>query len=102
MFVIGNETRPRRNSMTQRPTSAADNFPRLSHSVTVGRNSHFRHLSKRDREELGGIEYRSLKLLLKIVLGTFEQTVQGLMLTICRLRRRTACRGHCRIGRLDI
>ncbi|KAF7586671.1 low affinity potassium transporter [Aspergillus hancockii] len=36
-----------------------------------GRNSQFHNLSAKDREILGGIEYRSLKLLLKIVVGYF-------------------------------
>lgn len=48
---------------------AAGDFPQLSREVTVGRNSMFHNLSSQDREELGGIEYRSLKLLLKIILG---------------------------------
>ncbi|CAI7627704.1 unnamed protein product [Penicillium crustosum] len=37
----------------------------------MGRNSQFHNLSAKDRETLGGIEYRSLKLLLKIVVGYF-------------------------------
>ncbi|KAL2367932.1 hypothetical protein RJZ57_007702 [Blastomyces gilchristii] len=39
----------------------------LSSHATLGRNSQFRNLTAEDREKLGGIEYRSLKLLLKIV-----------------------------------
>lgn len=35
----------------------------------MGRNSQFHNLTAKDREELGGIEYRSLKLLLKVLLG---------------------------------
>ncbi|ETS86288.1 hypothetical protein PFICI_00116 [Pestalotiopsis fici W106-1] len=42
-------------------------LPRLSRHITIGRNSHFSNLSMRDRRILGGIEYRSLQLLLKIV-----------------------------------
>jgi potassium uptake Trk family protein len=45
------------------------NYPQLSASVTIGRNSNFSGMNAQDREELGGIEYRSLKLLLKIILG---------------------------------
>lgn len=48
---------------------AFDSLPQLSEQVTVGRNSNFHNMTLRDREELGGIEYRSLKLLLKITLG---------------------------------
>jgi hypothetical protein len=36
----------------------------------VGRNSNFYKLTDADRERLGGIEYRALRLLLKIVSGT--------------------------------
>lgn len=41
----------------------------MSRSVTVGRNSQFFTLTEEDRDILGGVEYRSLKLLLKIVSG---------------------------------
>lgn len=41
----------------------------LSSHATLGHNSQFRNLTAEDRERLGGIEYRSLKLLLKIVTG---------------------------------
>ncbi|KLJ13157.1 hypothetical protein EMPG_09428 [Blastomyces silverae] len=43
----------------------------LSSHATLGRNSQFRNLTAEDREKLGGIEYRSLKLLLKIVTAYF-------------------------------
>ncbi|PGH01244.1 hypothetical protein AJ79_07976 [Helicocarpus griseus UAMH5409] len=46
-------------------------LPSLSSRATVGRNSTFSGLTPEDREQLGGIEYRSLKLLLKIVTGYF-------------------------------
>lgn len=72
MFVFGRELRKERSNLsTQRPAHATDDFPQLSRQVTVGRNSNFLNLTSRDREELGGIEYRSLKLLLKIVVGKY-------------------------------
>ncbi|KAH6880063.1 cation transport protein-domain-containing protein [Thelonectria olida] len=73
MFVIGNtERRERRPSMTsQRTTLAVEDFPQLSREVTIGRNSLFHNLTSEDRQKLGGIEYRSLKLLLKIVVSYF-------------------------------
>ncbi|KAM5354483.1 hypothetical protein ACJ41O_001130 [Fusarium nematophilum] len=71
MFVIGSTREPPRERLTPAPTLAAGDFPRLSREVTVGRNSTFHNLTSQDREELGGIEYRSLKLLLKIVLSYF-------------------------------
>ncbi|KAL4735884.1 cation transport protein-domain-containing protein [Aspergillus similis] len=46
-------------------------LPELSSQATVGRNSQFRNLTAQDRETLGGIEYRALKLLLKIVTSYF-------------------------------
>ncbi|KAF4818592.1 Low-affinity potassium transport protein [Colletotrichum tropicale] len=55
----------RRSDLSTRPRTA--DLPYLSRQVTVGRNSQFFHLTEQDRELLGGIEYRSLKLLLKIV-----------------------------------
>jgi hypothetical protein len=44
-----------------------DNMPYLSWEPTVGRNSMFVDLTEEQREELGGIEYRSLKSLALIV-----------------------------------
>ncbi|KAI7116908.1 hypothetical protein KC337_g16197 [Hortaea werneckii] len=76
-FVLGGEssTMARRSrSRSRRPstsTAAFDSLPQLSDQVTIGRNSNFHNLTPRDREELGGVEYRSLKLLLKITLGYF-------------------------------
>lgn len=70
IFVIGSERQPR-----QRRASAASEQPELndrpflSSQATLGRNSHFHNLTSADRAALGGIEYRALKLLLKIVSG---------------------------------
>lgn len=44
-------------------------LPNLSTYASLGRNSHFYNLSVEDRDTIGGIEYRSLKLLLKITVG---------------------------------
>ncbi|ROT34443.1 potassium transporter [Sodiomyces alkalinus F11] len=78
-FVLGSSSMHRRKSRT--PTLAHDaadrvtltqsrsgivSLPRLSRSVTIGRNSNFFNLTEEDRETLGGVEYRGLKLLLKI------------------------------------
>jgi potassium uptake Trk family protein len=46
-------------------------LPGLSNQVTVGRNSNFGGLTPHDREELGGVEYRSLKLLLKVIVALY-------------------------------
>lgn len=46
-----------------------DPMPYLSYQPTMGRNSLFVNLSEEQREELGGIEYRALKLLAAILSG---------------------------------
>ncbi|KAH6849826.1 cation transport protein-domain-containing protein [Chaetomium sp. MPI-CAGE-AT-0009] len=69
LFVLG-QTRtvsPRQSASNPR---GAD-LPYLSREATLGRNSNFHRLTEQDRERLGGIEYRALKLLLKIVTGYF-------------------------------
>lgn len=72
-FVFGSQPRARRMSTVSRSQNelALGNLPQLSASVTVGKNSNFTGLNAQDREELGGIEYRSLKLLLKIIIGLY-------------------------------
>ena len=71
LLVLGSQTTPRtRSSMSiSKQQPALNDVPFLSRQATIGRNSEFRNLTSRDREVLGGIEYRSLKLLLKIVTG---------------------------------
>lgn len=71
-FIIG--TAPTTARLARAKTLqrvAADDMPYLSRRATIGRNSRFYNLTNRDREELGGIEYRSLQLLLKVVLIYF-------------------------------
>lgn len=46
-------------------------MPYLSYAPTVGRNSNFIGLTREQREELGGIEYRSLKTLVYILLSYY-------------------------------
>ncbi|KAK1476346.1 low-affinity potassium transport protein [Colletotrichum tamarilloi] len=69
MLVLGQtrhtDTESRRSGTFSR--SRTIDLPRLSQQVTVGRNSQFFNLTEQDRETLGGIEYRSLKLLLKVI-----------------------------------
>lgn len=50
-----------------RRVSLADDGLSLSRHATIGRNSIFQNLTEEDRIRIGGIEYRSLRLLLKIV-----------------------------------
>ncbi|KAK6456404.1 low affinity potassium transporter [Scheffersomyces xylosifermentans] len=43
----------------------------LSWVPTVGRNSTFIHMTEEQKEELGGVEYRAVKLLIKILLAYY-------------------------------
>ena len=73
MLILDTERAQHRNSrassMTRPPVKAVDLDKTLSLSrhATIGRNGEFQNLTKEDRERLSGIEYQSLKLLLKIV-----------------------------------
>ena len=71
MFVFGaTPSHPERPQLrSQVPLSEHLDQPHLSSQATLGRNSQFLNLTPQDREKLGGIEYRSLKLLLNIVVG---------------------------------
>ncbi|RAL01182.1 putative potassium uptake transporter [Aspergillus ibericus CBS 121593] len=71
LFVFGRHpSRAREPSLRPAISLSKDaNLPELSAQATLGRNSQFYNLTAADRERLGGIEYRSLKLLLKIVIG---------------------------------
>lgn len=73
ILLLGSETKPRPRPPTPAPQKqpALNDTPFLSRQATIGRNSQFRNLTSHDLEVLGGIEYRSLKLLLKIVTGEF-------------------------------
>ncbi|CZT07866.1 related to potassium transporter TRK-1 [Rhynchosporium graminicola] len=72
MFVIGSS---QARSQSRAPGDSRGvgrtelDLPRISSQATVGRNSQFFSLLLEDREQLGGIEYRALKLLLKICIG---------------------------------
>lgn len=55
---------------SSRRASAADQGLALSRHATIGRNSDFKNLTEADREKIGGLEYRSLQLLLKVVFCT--------------------------------
>ncbi|EZF50917.1 hypothetical protein H103_05733 [Trichophyton rubrum CBS 288.86] len=78
-FVLGSASRPRSRSRSvsrslqplSRTGSRGSQAPYLSYTPTIGRNSQFLNLTEEQRIELGGIEYRSLKLLARIVGGYF-------------------------------
>ena len=48
-----------------------DDMPYLSYTPTMGRNSNFVGLTLEQREELGGVEYRSLRTLAFILFGYY-------------------------------
>lgn len=68
-------TRSRRQSLSTLRTvfsrEKVEGTPYLSWEPTIGRNSAFLDLTEAQREELGGIEYRSLKTLALILTGYF-------------------------------
>ncbi|OAA36496.1 Potassium transport protein, high-affinity [Metarhizium rileyi] len=72
IFIIGRApTVPRLSRAPTLHRAATDDMSYLSRTATIGRNSRFYNLTSQDREELGGIEYRSLQLLLKVVVVYF-------------------------------
>ncbi|KAK2747036.1 low affinity potassium transporter [Onygenales sp. PD_40] len=74
-FVLGNDSRKRSRSASGRRDSSSTRraleMPYLSYDPLMGRNSKFLDLTDEQRDELGGIEYRSLKLLAKIVFSYY-------------------------------
>ncbi|OQD66218.1 hypothetical protein PENPOL_c005G00866 [Penicillium polonicum] len=72
LFILeGSSSSDRPVPTTKQKDTKQLDLPNMSSQATIGRNSQFYNLSAKDRETLGGIEYRSLKLLLKIVVGYF-------------------------------
>ncbi|PWW71838.1 hypothetical protein C7212DRAFT_231019 [Tuber magnatum] len=74
-FSVGQHPKRRNTSPFSRLSKKAikepPNMPYLSYTPTLGRNSQFVDLSDDERDELGGIEYRSLKLLAKVLVGYY-------------------------------
>ena len=60
------------SSIRQSNTQEKDPMPYLSWQPTIGRNSAFVDLTEEQREELGGIEYRSLKTLALVLVCEFR------------------------------
>ncbi|KFY25124.1 hypothetical protein V491_01889 [Pseudogymnoascus sp. VKM F-3775] len=71
MFVLGASSHEEKSQARQLPNTRPSGLHFLSRETTVGRNSQFHNLTAEDRMKLGGIEYRSLRLLLKITSGYF-------------------------------
>ncbi|WVQ71233.1 hypothetical protein IAR50_000758 [Cryptococcus sp. DSM 104548] len=70
-------TMPRTNTYSGKSTMTGNGMaegkevPYISFAATVGRNSRFQGLTKEQMDELGGVEYRALRVLLHIVVGYF-------------------------------
>jgi potassium uptake Trk family protein len=73
--VTASKARSRRPSFQSTRTAFSrekvEGTPYLSWEPTIGRNSNFPDLTEEQREELGGIEYRSLKTLALVLTGYF-------------------------------
>ncbi|KAF3920227.1 hypothetical protein AA313_de0206978 [Arthrobotrys entomopaga] len=70
--ALSDAWRRRRNSSPSRRSSKVmEPMPYLSYTPTIGRNSQFNYgeLSDEQKEELGGVEYRSLRTLAYILVG---------------------------------
>lgn len=64
-------TLERIRSALHRDPGKLDDMPYLSYTPTMARNSNFVGLTLEQREELGGIEYRSLRTLALVLIGYF-------------------------------
>lgn len=73
---FGTRENSRSRSHRDRSRSASPKLaPYLSYTPSVGRNSQFHDLTEEQRNELGGIEYRSLKTLSWILVGEIISSV---------------------------
>ena len=70
-FSVGTAHHRKRLRLFPRKPTKEVAVPYLSYRPVVARNSQFVDLTEEQREELGGIEYRSLKLLGRILWGEF-------------------------------
>jgi potassium uptake Trk family protein len=71
-FAVGAARQRRSFSVfSNKQSKEAPPMPYLSYQPTIGRNSQFVDLTDEQRDELGGIEYRSLKLLQRILIAYY-------------------------------
>ncbi|KAF8253091.1 hypothetical protein K440DRAFT_534569 [Wilcoxina mikolae CBS 423.85] len=70
-FSPGTAQHRKRHRLFPRKPTKEIPMPYLSYHPTMGRNSQFVDLTDEQRDELGGIEYRSLKLLSRILWGYY-------------------------------
>ena len=82
-------TMPRTNSIAGRGTinsgmaEETKEVPYISFSAVVGRNSRFHDLTEEQMDELGGVEYRGLRVLLYIVSGVCHFSHLKSLMLIC-------------------
>lgn len=77
-FGVHEKSNPRPGSRRGRSRSASPRqAPYLSYTPSIGRNSQFYDLTEEQRNELGGIEYRSLKTLSWILVGKTTSFVES-------------------------
>ncbi|KAG0636444.1 cation transport protein-domain-containing protein [Tuber brumale] len=69
--AVSRENSPSRNRLSFRKSRDDPPAPYLSYTPSVGRNSRFYDLTEEQRNELGGIEYRSLKTLAWILIAYY-------------------------------
>ncbi|CCU83015.1 potassium ion transporter [Blumeria hordei DH14] len=70
-YLHNRHPKPLQNLRSVLSRDKDDTIPYLSWQPTIGRNSAFLDLSVEQREELGGIEYRSLKALAVVLVSYF-------------------------------
>ncbi|KAK8132044.1 hypothetical protein PG999_000217 [Apiospora kogelbergensis] len=71
VLVLGSRASSERRDASVSQFPHPSDLPTLSKQVTIGRNSRLYNLTEDDKEKLGGIEYRALKMLIKIIPGYF-------------------------------
>lgn len=69
VLVLGSHASSERRDASVSQFPHPSDLPTLSKQVTIGRNSRLYNLTEDDKEKLGGIEYRALKMLIKIIPG---------------------------------
>jgi hypothetical protein len=69
LLVLGSTPSQSKSRPKTASTPQQLDLPHISSQATIGRNSQFQNLTQEDRDLLGGLEYRALRLLLKIVIG---------------------------------
>jgi len=69
--ILSNTFRRRRREGSPSSRRSSMTLPYFTFQPTIVRNSLFVGLTEEQREELGGVEYRAVKLLLKVLVGGF-------------------------------